>query len=311
MYPERDEGNEEMELGVLKTKVKVGKPVAIGTLSVFPLLSTSVDGPPYLTGPEAFEAGLIKVSELDPPQVPSLNVHNLADVPILLVEGETLVGGSQNRTMNVTVLCPAKSSIVVPVSCVEAGRWGAEQPMKRSQRHSPAKLRATKIHSLRLSATEPRSRRTDQGRVWDEVQEQSMRHEVGSATSALEDVQEAVELRTAESLGVLEPMADQVGVAYAVGRTVVGFDLFDRPSTLARYLKGLVAGVALDAPDGPAVRGTKVSVERFLAEVGATDHDEAPGVGLGEEVLLSGEVVGTGLSFEDILVHLAAFPLPA
>ena len=64
------------------------------------------------------------MSELDPPEVPSLAIFNLALVPILLVEGEMLVGGDQNRTMNVTVLCPPQVRTVVPVSCVEAGRWG-------------------------------------------------------------------------------------------------------------------------------------------------------------------------------------------
>jgi hypothetical protein len=31
--------------------------------------------------------------------------------------------GAQNRTMNVTVLVPAKSQTSIPVSCVEAHRW--------------------------------------------------------------------------------------------------------------------------------------------------------------------------------------------
>ena len=110
----------------------MGEQREIGSLSVVPLLAVAGEGPAYLTGPEAFEAGLIEVSELDPPQVPSLAVFNLAEVPLLLVEGETLLGGSQNRRMNVTVLCPPKARTIVPVSCVEAGRWGVEQPVSRS-----------------------------------------------------------------------------------------------------------------------------------------------------------------------------------
>jgi hypothetical protein len=57
-------------------------------------------------------------------------------------------------------------------------------------------------------------------------------------------------------------------------------------------------------------KSTKVSIERFLVEIDRTDRDVGPGVGLGEELRLSGDVVGTGLSFKDILVHLAAFPPP-
>jgi hypothetical protein len=91
---------------VLDYELEVGAAVAVGGLTVFPLTGVVVKGPSYLTGPEAFELGLLQVSELDPPQVPFLAATNLAEVPILLVEGEMLVGGDQNRTMNVTVLCP-------------------------------------------------------------------------------------------------------------------------------------------------------------------------------------------------------------
>jgi hypothetical protein len=299
-----------MALDVLGVAVKVGKQRVIGSVSVFPLLAAAGEGPGYLTGPEAFEAGLIEVSELDPPQVPSLAVFNLAEVPLLLVEGETLLGGSQNRTMNVTVLCPPKVRTIVPVSCVEAGRWGVERPVSRSRRHSPVSVWAAKTASLAPLAAAGRGRRSDQRRVWEEVARQSMIHGVESGTSALEDVGHAIEDRFAEHIGDLEPLADQIGVAYASGGSVLGLDLFDRPSTLAKYLTGLVAGIALDAEQGPVRRSTKVSIERFLAKIDQVERNVGPGIGLGEELRLSGDVVGTGLSFEDVLVHLAAFPSP-
>ncbi len=50
---------------VLEFEVSVGDGVAVGGLQVFPLTSEKADGPPYLTGPEAYGAGLIEVSELD------------------------------------------------------------------------------------------------------------------------------------------------------------------------------------------------------------------------------------------------------
>ena len=88
---------------MFEIEVEVGDRLEIGGLSVFPLTSVEKDGPAFLTGPEAFEAGLIEVSELDPPEVPSLAITNLAEVPILLVEWEMLVGGDQNRTMNLAL----------------------------------------------------------------------------------------------------------------------------------------------------------------------------------------------------------------
>jgi len=295
---------------VLDFDVQVGEPMTIGGLGVFPITSIQVEGPPYLTGPEASKAGLIEVSELDPPQVPFLAITNLADVPILLVEGEMLVGGDQNRTMNVTVLCPPHSRTVVPVSCVEAGRWGARRTMSGSSKHAPGSLRAAKIANLETRSADASARRSDQHRVWDEVERQSAMHSVESETSALDDVQEEVAERISTQLDDLGPVPGQIGVICAVGDHVVGMDLFDKPSTLERYLRGIIAGHALDAPASHPADSIG-AMERFLVQVDATGSERGSGVGLGEEILLHGDIAGIGLCYEDRLVHLAAFPAPA
>jgi hypothetical protein len=293
---------------VFNIELEVGDRQDIGDLGVFPLTGTTVAGPPYLTGPEAFDAGLIEVGELDPPEVPSLVVSNLADVPVLLVEGEMLVGGDQNRTMNVTVLCPSKSVIIVPVSCVEAGRWGARRAMSRSSRHAPGSLRSIKTATLESRGDHPSKRRSDQGRVWEEVTRQSEVHSLYSDTAAIDDVQEDFELRIAEDLDRITPVPDQIGVVCTIGGEVVGLDLFDKPTTLARYLRGIVAGHALDAHGFTRSNDAIRAIERFLAVVDATERDGGAGVGLGEEIMLQGLVSGVGLSYDGCLVHLGAFP---
>jgi hypothetical protein len=242
--------------------------------------------------------------------VPFLAVTNLADVPILLVEGEMLIGGDQNRTMNVTVLLPPRERTVVPVSCVEAGRWGGRRIMSASSRHAPGSLRAAKTASLEDRTDDSTSRRSDQGRVWDEVDRQSAVHQVFSETSALDDVQQQIEDRLAERLDRIRPEPGQVGVVCAVGDEVVGLDLFDRSSTLGQYLRGIIAGHALDAPDDTRSGVTVASAERFLEQVATAGVDSGHGVGLGEEALLQGGIAGVGLSYDERLVHLAAFPTP-
>ena len=42
---------------------------------------------------------------------------------LLMLDGEELVGAKKNRVLNVTVLIAAQSDTVIPVSCVEQGRW--------------------------------------------------------------------------------------------------------------------------------------------------------------------------------------------
>jgi hypothetical protein len=295
---------------MFEVEVELGDELVIGGLSVFPLTGIRETGPAYLTGPEAFEAGMIQVSELDPPEVPFLAITNLALVPILLVEGEMLVGGDQNRTMNVTVLCPPQVRTVVPVSCVEAGRWGKRRIVSASSKHAPGSLRAAKTAKLEPRSDAVSSRRSDQGLVWDEVERQSMAHDVFSETSALDDVQEEMEDRLAPELEKIRTVPGQIGVICTIGEQVVGLDLFDKPATLERYLRGIVAGHALDAPVQPSSADPIRAIEHFLAQIDGTGRDTGRGVGLGEEIMLRGEVAGIGLIYENSLVHFAAFPTP-
>ena len=294
---------------MFEVEVELGDELVIGGLSVFPLTGERKAGPAYVTGPEAFEAGVIQVSELDPPEVPSLAITNLGLVPILLVEGEMLVGGDQNRTMNVTVLCAPQVRTVVPVSCVEAGRWGKRRVVSTSSKHAPGSLRAAKTAKLEPRSDDVSSRRSDQGLMGVEVERQSMAHEVFSETSALDDVQEEIEDRLAPELEKIRTVPGQIGVICTIGVQVVGLDLFDKPATLERYLRGIVAGHALDAPSQPSNADPIRAIEHFLAQIDGTGRDSGRGVGLGEEILLRGEVAGIGLFYESSLVHLAAFPI--
>ena len=292
-------------------EVAIGERIEVGGLSVFPLTGTMTDAPPYLTGPEAAEQGVLTVHELDPPQVPFLVVSNSADVPVLLVEGEMLIGGDQNRTMNVTVLCPPRSELVVPVSCVEAGRWGARRQMSASARLAPGSLRAAKIAGLEPRSGDVASRRSDQGRVWDEVDRQSSNHGVPTETSALDDVQSVLEGQIADELDRVRPVEGQIGVVCTVGNQVVGLDLFDRPSALGCYLRSIVAAHALDTPAPVTYVDGFRAIQHFLVEVDMAERGGGRGVGLGDELLLSGSVAGIGLALDEHLVHLAVFPVPA
>ena len=73
---------------------------------------------------EAIECSLLTVTEVsEGGHVPELKVINRGDKPVLLIDGEELVGAKQNRVLNTTILLKEKSETVIPVSCTEHGRW--------------------------------------------------------------------------------------------------------------------------------------------------------------------------------------------
>ena len=91
---------------------------------VFPLLGPDAGAAPYLTLGEALAGHCLTVTEVsEGGSVPELKVLSQSDRPILLLDGEELVGAKQNRVLNTTILLKERAETKIPVSCVEQGRW--------------------------------------------------------------------------------------------------------------------------------------------------------------------------------------------
>jgi hypothetical protein len=105
-------------------QLELGSPITAANLTMYPLLLPDESAPGYLTLDEALAAGLASVTEVsESGSVPELLVKNGAAKPVLILDGEELVGAKQNRIVNLTILVAAEQSLHIPVSCVEAGRW--------------------------------------------------------------------------------------------------------------------------------------------------------------------------------------------
>src|SRR4029077_8234027 len=107
----------------------------------------------YITLEAALAGGHLEITEVsDGGHVPALKVINHRQAPVLLMDGEELVVAKQNRVINLTILVPAMATLVIPVSCVEAGRWN-----RRSHRFSSsgnaqyARARAHKVSQVSRS----------------------------------------------------------------------------------------------------------------------------------------------------------------
>jgi hypothetical protein len=302
--------------------VEVGTPVEAGPLRLFPLFVSGPSAPDYVPGPEAGSAGAISVDERDGgAAVPELVLTSAAAVPLLLLEGETVLGVKQNRTLNVSVLCQPQIPTVIPVSCVEAGRWGAVQAVSHSPRLSPSTLRAAKTRSVVNSVRTRASKQSDQSLVWDTVAGYARTLGHHSPTAALEDVADAAAHDVAAIVEGIRPVEGQRGVLAVTASGIVALDLFDKPATLAAYWDGLLAGYALDAVGGRAVAtGARAgaatdpaSFDRsaaatFLGRVLGSPATESAAVALGTEVHFGDDdVTGGALVWEGAVVHLAAF----
>jgi len=111
------------------TSLRLGDPITQGPLALVPVFA---DGAPnslkYRTLADAIARGEVTVTELPTAQVPTLRLTNTGSLPVLIIDGEEVVGGKQLRGVNTSLLVPAKSTFDLPVTCVEQGRWQGVRP---------------------------------------------------------------------------------------------------------------------------------------------------------------------------------------
>src|SRR5690348_17111628 len=161
-------------------------------LTVFPLvrpqqLETELD---YLLLDEGVSSGEVHITELHADgRVPELRLENNADRPVLLLNGEELLGAKQNRVLNLTVLAPPKCAIIIPVSCAEAGRWhmaGADMHPAAHMMYSDA--RADQAFQFTQSLRSSGSPSSDQASVWRNIAAKAARLKSPSPTGAMSDI---------------------------------------------------------------------------------------------------------------------------
>ena len=298
------------------SRLKLGEPTTHGGLTVFPLTSEFRSKLRYLLLEDGLRKGLVTIREVsEGGSVPELKVENRADRPVLIVDGEELVGAKQNRVANLTMLIPAERTTIIPVSCVEAGRWSYRSAhFDVSDRVQNARGRAEKLESVRHSIRERGSRRSDQGRVWDSIAEESASLGAASPTSEMGAMFERHKDTLDDYVDMMNAAPGQLGAVFIVGGRRYGLDLFDRPKTFAAFLPKLVRSYAIDVlGQRPRQRNESLEGEArsFLNRIVEGTFDDHPAVGLGRDVGVVGEgLVAGALVANRTVVHLTAFAEP-
>jgi ARG and Rhodanese-Phosphatase-superfamily-associated Protein domain len=170
--------------------ITVGPEVIVERLVMFPLLGPSAKTLDYITLDEAIGENASEITEVSAQGVvPELRVVNRGPKPTLIIDGEELVGAKQNRVVNLTILVAAKSELVIPVSCVEAGRWHAKsRRFTAAPQTQYAMGRAKRMAQVSRSIAYSGERMSDQSAVWADIADKAARLKSVSATSAMEQM---------------------------------------------------------------------------------------------------------------------------
>src|SRR5713101_7394934 len=255
---------------------KVLEPIRHGSLTVFPVVAAkSYNTGEFLTLDEGLRSGEVLVTEsgglrplmrrrmhpvpVDGAQVNRLVLVNNSKRPLILLAGEIVTGGKQDRVIGKDRIVPAESDpIDLSVFCVEPGRWTGT---------------SAKFDSLGTAMAQPAVRAKamsdkDQAKVWSEVGK--ARDSIAATlpapaaapvreTSSYARVMQNVEVQqkvdsVAEPIqhsyqSLIRQLRDQntVGAVVAVNGQIVWADIFASTSLLEKYWPKLVRSYAAEA----------------------------------------------------------------
>ena len=293
--------------------LRFGPETTFENLTMYPLLNGGGHAPDYLMLRQAIGNGTLRITEVsEGGSVPQLSVANEGAQPVLIIDGEELVGAKQNRVVNVTILVPAKRVIPIPVSCVERGRWSYRSgDFAPSKHHIYAAARARHMGTVTGSLRSFGTRDANQQAVWRGISEKMASLGAQSPTEAMSDIYERHLTSIEDYVRAFRPIAGQVGAVFAIDGRPFGLDIFDSSEPFDALLDKLVRSYALDAIDTSGGREAPQQPqppEDFLAAVTAAKAESYPAVGLGEDVRLEGtNVDGAALVADGRIVHLSAF----
>lgn len=250
-------------------EVRVGAPITRGALTVFPLtLRRPAAAEKHVTLDEAVARKQLAIEETGAHgSVNALEIENRGDQPVVLVGGELLLGGKQDRIVARSLVIGPRSRTRVPVFCVEHGRWSGTKSFESGKSMAHVELRKSALAG-------------NQQQVWAEVAQSNER--LGTKTAS--DTYRAAARKLDAEVGPLaREIADALarernaaGLAVAIGGEVVAVEWFASPRLFQPLREKLVASYAAQAlASGGAAAGAAraaapppaaVAVAEFAAE---------------------------------------------
>ena len=313
--------NDAQTVTELVETLEIGTAAVAGNLALIPLLTDlrAPSAPPrYLLYQQAQDMGVISIEEVsESGTVGALRVTNRAGRPVLLVEGEVLLGMKQTRVLNLTILVPATTSLNVPVSCLESGRWHAvsgEATGKGAVNLAPS-VRAAKTVTVARSMRSARTFVSDQGEVWAGVDRVLDRHGAHAPSRSYADLESGSATSMTSLANSLEPAPGQVGIIACVGGRVACVDVFEAPEVLASLWSGLIASYQAEAfttdttSSKPLGARADKAARRWFRSIAAGSASVGPEIGVGSHVsVVAPDLEAAALVHAGRVVHLSGFP---
>lgn len=237
---------------------KLSEPISYKQVTIVPIVRTdkAVENH-FITLKQGLSDKQVTVREHG--DVNSVVVDNHGEQTLLLLGGEMILGGQQDRVIGQDTVIEPHQHKTVSVYCVEHGRWSGAVSFGSVGGFVDAKVR-TRAKVSR-----------DQEKVWDEVAHKTMSLKAVTPTGTYravgEKTKEDVKPYREAILQKLAGVKDVVGLAAAVNGRIVSVDSFATPALFEQYRDRIIDAAVVGAQGTPAMEApppSPAAVDDFL-----------------------------------------------
>jgi len=290
-------------------RLELGQPVSHGNLTIIPVhMDKILDATSYSTLEDALQKGWITMTEVEGGRVPQVKISNTSRHLIFLMGGEILTGCRQDRILAGDILlAPGRKDLLVPVYCVEHGRWSQTSDHFYSKQNLGTPALRAKAQEKSPSA---------QSQIWASIAEQNSKLGVTSASDAYQQAYEKEETRVRiqkvekklQDIPRLHP--DTVGVIIGLNGEMVSVDIFANPELFAKQWPKILRSSALSSIErtGGGTLSRNEAAE-FLRSLMDRNFRSKSGLDLGFEYSSADNTANIlALAYAERVVHLSGFP---
>ena len=290
-----------MKMMSLDKDIELLAPQVHENLAIIPLKTqrTYID---MLTLKKGLELGLVEVKECETSQVNTVIVKNNAVAPLILIDGEEIIGGDQNRIINSTILIDANSEMAVPVSCTEKGRWAYKSEFKQSDYIANYNTRKAKRYAEKTN-------QHTQDVIWSSINQLEVENSFASPTSAMEESYENLKNTHESIIKEFEVENEQNGVLIILNGEIQGFELFLNPEIYREFHKKILKSYIIDSKIENNKFAVNVEDARdIISKTLTSSFEKRENLGL-EEIFEfeNDDGIGTIYAYKNKIVHMSYF----
>ena len=223
----------------------------------------------YVSLDEAIEKKKVRITEKGGgAEVNNLVIENLSSDTIIIIPGEIVKGGQQDRIINKDILLkPRSGKINLPVYCVESGRWTSNRsssPVAFSGHYNVGSMQLRKVVEKDM----------DQSKVWAKVEEINTKNNTTTSTKTYtalgnsKDYQKKLAEYLAYFSGKFSGQGDVIGVVVVSGDTVLGCDMFATGELFQQHYGSLLHSYVTEAIlNGSPVHISTAKVKGYMDQL--------------------------------------------